>query len=101
VNSPAHLFNLLLHSQAERLGYVAAACTTLSFIPQLLKVKKQGGEGLSYGMLGIYLTGLGLWLLYGMVLHARPVIIANVVSILLVSATIGMKLMIIKPPATD
>ncbi len=28
------------------IGYFAAGCTTLSFVPQLVKIRKQGGAGL-------------------------------------------------------
>jgi len=63
----------------------------LAFIPQISKIRKQGGEDLSYGMLGMYLIGLILWLLYGMILHAGPVIVANVVSIMLVACATVMK----------
>jgi MtN3 and saliva related transmembrane protein len=88
-------------NQAELLGYVAAACTTFSFVPQLIKISKQGGEDLSYGMLGIYLIGQILWLLYGVVLHSRPVIFANVFSIMLVGGAIVMKGKTAKPVAID
>ena len=75
----------------EGIGFVAAACTTFAFVPQLLKIRKQGGRDLSYPMLGIYLAGLFLWLLYGLRLHSPSIISANAVSILLVVAAIAMK----------
>ena len=91
MNLPAPLFNVFLHgaSQAEFVGYVAAACTTFAFVPQIVKISKQGGEDLSYGMLGTYLVGQFLWLLYGVILHSGPVISANVVSILLVAGALA------------
>ena len=96
-------FHILLHGpdQVKFLGYIAACCTTLSFVPQISKIRKQGGKDLSYGMLGIYLIGLNLWLLYGVILHAAPIIAANIVSILLVGFAILMKAMFSEPPATD
>lgn len=39
------------------LGTVAAICTTGAFIPQIVKLRKQGGKDLSYQMLFVYLTG--------------------------------------------
>jgi MtN3 and saliva related transmembrane protein len=83
------------------LGYVAACCTTLSFVPQISKIKRQGGKDLSYTMLGIYLAGLILWLLYGIILRAAPIIVANVASIILVGYAIAMKATFSKPPAID
>jgi len=103
VNLPVHSFNSVLHgvSQVELLGYIAALCTTFSFIPQISKIKKQGGKDLSYGMLGIYLIGLNLWLLYGVILHAAPVIIANVASIMLVAFAIVLKVLADKDRTID
>jgi len=80
-------------------GYFAASCTTLSFIPQLVKIRKQGGEGLSYTMLAIYLVGLLMWLAYGIMLRAKAVVVANAASAALVAAALTMKA-IIKSPAS-
>jgi MtN3 and saliva related transmembrane protein len=73
------------------IGAVAAACTTLSFVPQLLKIRRQGGRDLSDGMLLLYLLGLGLWLAYGIRIRAVEVIGANVVGGALVLAALVMK----------
>jgi MtN3 and saliva related transmembrane protein len=75
----------------ETIGYFAACCTTLSFVPQLVKIRKQGGDGLSYSMLLIYLLGLTMWLIYGVLLHAMAIIAANAVTGGLVAAAIVMK----------
>ena len=72
-------------------GGAAACCTTLSFIPQLVKIRRQGGRDLSDGMLLLYLLGLSLWLVYGVRIHAAEVIGANVVAGVLVIAAIVMK----------
>jgi MtN3 and saliva related transmembrane protein len=79
---------------ANFIGYFAACCTTLSFIPQLAKIRKQGGEGLSYSMLSIYLAGLVMWLIYGIMLRAMAMVVANAASAILVAAAIAMKAMI-------
>jgi 5'(3')-deoxyribonucleotidase/uncharacterized protein with PQ loop repeat len=72
-------------------GTVAALCTTLSFLPQLAKVRRQGGGDLSSTMLVMYLIGLSLWLVYGLLNRAGAVIGANVASIILVSAVAVVK----------
>lgn len=72
-------------------GGVAAVCTTCAFIPQILKIRKQGGGDLSYPMLLLYLTGIVLWLVYGLMLHAAAVIWANAATALLVAIAIVMK----------
>jgi MtN3 and saliva related transmembrane protein len=75
------------------IGYIAAASTTLSFIPQIIKIRKEGGAFvLSYAV--YLLLGLALWLFYGTMLHANAVIIANAASIVLVALAIVMKALV-------
>ena len=73
------------------IGTLAAACTTLAFVPQINKIRQQGGRDLSYGLLGIYLVGLLLWLGYGLLIGAQAVIAANVASAVLVGTAIVLK----------
>jgi 5'(3')-deoxyribonucleotidase/uncharacterized protein with PQ loop repeat len=67
------------------IGTIAALCTTLAFVPQLLRVRRHGGRDLSLTMLTVYVTGMSLWLVYGIINDAGAVIVANVASIGLVS----------------
>ncbi len=67
-------------------GIAAAACTGLAFVPQFFKIEKEGSSELSTAMLGMYLAGQVLWLVYGLEIGALPVILANAASIVLVSA---------------
>ena len=73
-------------------GTVAAICTTGAFIPQILKIRKQGGEDLSYPMLAVYLAGVVLWLVYGLMFHAPAVIWANIATVILVVTALVLKL---------
>ncbi|HTB91942.1 MAG TPA: PQ-loop domain-containing transporter [Candidatus Sulfotelmatobacter sp.] len=75
----------------EIIGAVAGFCTTFAFVPQLLKIRKQGGRDLSYGMLVFYLTGVILWLAYGLLLHSPSVILANAATSLLIFLAILLK----------
>ena len=77
------------------IGILAAFCTTVAFIPQILKLRKQGGKDLSYSMLFLYLTGVTLWLVYGLMLHAAAVIWANAMGILFVTISIVLKATIV------
>ena len=72
-------------------GGAAAICTTLSFVPQLVKIRRQGGRDLSDSMLALYLLGLTLWLVYGVRIRAAEVIGANIVAGTLVIAAVVMK----------
>jgi 5'(3')-deoxyribonucleotidase/uncharacterized protein with PQ loop repeat len=67
-------------------GAAAALCTTLAFVPQLLNMRKRRSAELSSAMLAMYLAGQGLWLVYGLLIGAAPVVAANAVSIVIVSA---------------
>jgi 5'(3')-deoxyribonucleotidase/uncharacterized protein with PQ loop repeat len=72
-------------------GTLAALCTTLAFLPQLIKVWRHGGSGLSSTMLSMYLFGMSLWLVYGVLNDAVAVIAANVASIALVASVAAVK----------
>jgi len=73
------------------IGTVAAVCTTVAFVPQILKIRRQGGGDLSYPMLLLYLMGIILWLVYGLMLHAAAVIWANAATAVLVAIAIVLK----------
>ena len=73
------------------IGSAAAVCTTIAYIPQIFKIRRQGGQDLSYPMLILYLAGILLWLEYGLLLHAAAVIWANVATSLLVAAALVLK----------
>jgi 5'(3')-deoxyribonucleotidase/uncharacterized protein with PQ loop repeat len=75
------------------IGTAATACSALSFLPQVLKVRRQGGRDLSPGMLALLLAGACLWFAYGVLNHALAVIIANIAVIILVSAVAIMKVL--------
>ena len=78
------------------IGIVAAFCTTVAFVPQIVKLRKQGGKDLSYSMLFLYLTGVMLWLVYGVRVHAVAVVWANALAAVLVLVSIVLKA---NPPA--
>ena len=73
------------------IGTVAAFFTTVAFVPQIVKLRKQGGEDLSYQMLVLYLSGVLLWLVYGVRVHAVAVIWANALACLMVLISIILK----------
>ena len=75
------------------LGLLAACCTTLSFVPQVVKAVKTGRTAdISLGMYAILTTGLLLWLVYGIMLRDLPLILANGVSAALSAVVLSMKI---------
>ena len=75
----------------EILGGVAGFCTTFAFVPQLVKIYRQGGRDLSYGMLSLYLFGVFLWLAYGLLIHAQAVTLTNGATAVLITAATILK----------
>ena len=69
------------------IGLVAAALTTASFVPQVAKAyRSRSSADLSLGMYGLFTAGIALWLIYGILTDDLPIIVANVVTLALVSA---------------
>jgi MtN3 and saliva related transmembrane protein len=75
----------------EALGGIAGFCTTFAFVPQLIKIWKQGGRDLSYGMLSLYLGGVLLWLAYGILAHAEALTLTNAVTAIMIGAATLLK----------
>ena len=73
------------------LGPLAGFCTTFAFVPQVVKIWKQGGRDLSYGMLLLYLTGVLLWFCFGLLIASPPVIWTNFVASLLIILATALK----------
>ncbi|HZS26482.1 MAG TPA: SemiSWEET transporter [Candidatus Angelobacter sp.] len=66
------------------IGFVAGTLTTLSFVPQVYKAwQSKRCEDLSWGMIVTFSAGVALWLAYGLLLWAAPIIIANAVTLAL------------------
>lgn len=66
------------------IGYIAAFCTTVAFIPQALKVyKTKRTKDLSLGMFSIFSFGVFCWFLYGVHIEDTPVIVANTITFIL------------------
>lgn len=78
---------------ASAVGLIAAAMTSLSYIPQVRKALPRGSTtDLSLGMLSALWLGLVLWVLYGVLSQDVVVIVANIVAAALVGVVLGCKL---------
>ena len=68
----------------EFFGYFAAILTTLAFIPQLIKtLKTKTAEDVSLTTLIMFLTGVAAWIIYGIQISSKPILIANMITFLL------------------
>ena len=78
---------------ADAIGYAAACLTTCSFVPQAwLTLRTRDVRGISLGMYAVFTTGVALWLLYGWLTDAWPVVVANAITLALASFILVMKL---------
>lgn len=74
-------------------GYAAALLTTCSFVPQAwLTFRSRDVRGISLGMYSVFATGVALWLAYGILLRAWPIVLANAITLTLALAILAMKL---------
>ena len=79
----------------DTLGYLAAVLTTASFLPQAwLTFRTRDVSGISLAMYSVFTLGIALWLAYGLLISAWPIVIANAVTLVLAAAILGMKLVI-------
>lgn len=67
----------------EVLGLVAGGITSVAMMPQLIKViKEKNAEDISVVMLLVLITGLSLWVWYGILQNELPIILSNSFSVL-------------------
>ncbi len=78
---------------ANALGLSAAFCTTAAYIPQAVKVwRTRSTHDVSLVMFIVMVLGVALWLLYGLVISDKPLIIANGITLLLAASILICKL---------
>ena len=83
------------------LGLFAGACTTLSFLPQVIRTLRTRHAGdLSAAWLLIFTVGTAAWLTYGILRSDVAVAAANGVTFVLVMMLVVAKFTT-TPPATD
>ena len=77
----------------ETIGYLAAFLTTCSFVPQAWQTfRTRNVTGISLGMYSVFACGVALWLAYGLLLSAWPIVIANAITLGLALAILAMKI---------
>jgi len=78
---------------SDWLGYAAAILTTSSFLPQVIKTIRSGQtKDISLSMYLLFCSGVTLWLVYGFMIHATPVIVANLATLALSGTILLLKL---------
>jgi MtN3 and saliva related transmembrane protein len=74
-------------------GYAAAVCTTSAYIPQVLRVwRTRSTHDISLKMFVVLVTGISLWLTYGISTGDWPLVAANSITLMLASTILYFKL---------
>jgi len=78
----------------DLIGYGAAILTTAAFVPQALKSwLSRDLSGVSLSMYSLFTLGVALWLLYGILLQSWPIILANLITLVLASLVLSLKIL--------
>jgi MtN3 and saliva related transmembrane protein len=86
------LFDLAPRGSLEWIGSTAAVCTTVSFVPQLIRVwRRKSAHDISLTMFLLFSFGVACWLVYGIGIGSRPVIAANAAALVLSVAILVLK----------
>ena len=82
-----------MNNMTDILGFLAASLTTFSFLPQAVKtIKTKDTSGISLVMYSMFTLGILGWLIYGFLKQDIPLFLANLVTFILASTILGLKI---------
>lgn len=82
------------------IGTIAAVCTTISFLPQAIKcIKTRDTKNISLWMYILFVFGTACWAAYGIYSQSLQVTIANIITFVLASIILVMKIINVKKDA--
>jgi MtN3 and saliva related transmembrane protein len=82
-----------MEEYSEIIGSVAGFLTTVAFVPQAWRIfKTKETRSISLVMFIVFVTGLTCWILYGLLINQLPVVIPNIITLLLASYILTMKI---------
>ncbi|WP_353949124.1 SemiSWEET transporter [Sporolactobacillus sp. Y61] len=86
----------------EWIGLVAAALTSVSFFPQAVRViRTRQLMDISLSMYIVFVAGVTIWIVYGLMLHLTSIFICNVVTLIPASIILILKIQyVIKTKST-
>ena len=74
-------------------GYSAAVIGTVLMVPQVLRSwRTRQVDDLAFGMVLLYVLNCGLWLAYGVMIRAQPVVLCNAAAFLISLVQLSLKL---------
>ncbi|MGD0095962.1 MAG: SemiSWEET transporter [Terracidiphilus sp.] len=90
------------HLPSDLIGSTAAVCTTISFLPQLIRVwQRKSASDISLTMFLLFSFGVACWLVYGIGIGSLPIIAANTVTLILALAILTLKLCYDRKPVIE
>ncbi len=77
----------------EIIGFLAGLCTIFAFLPQVLKViKTKSTESISIIFLMIMIIGVILWVIYGIRINNKIILVANSSTLIMSSIILVYKI---------
>lgn len=77
----------------EIIGLLAGSLTTLSFLPQVIRVfKTRSTKDISLGMYLLFCLGVLLWIAYSYMISSIAVFVANIATLVLAGSILVMKI---------
>ncbi len=77
----------------ESVGFIAASCTTFSFLPQAIRViKTRDTRSLSLIMYAMFTFGVAMWGLYGYFINDLAMILANIITFIFAASILTIKI---------
>ena len=78
----------------EYIGLLAGFCTTGAFLPQVIHTwRSKSVEDISLKMYLLLVTGVVLWIIYGLLIDSLSLVVANGVTLVLAAAVLAMKIL--------
>lgn len=75
------------------IGFIAAALTTFAFLPQTIRIlRTKNTNSISLGMYIAMVSGVTLWLIYGLAINSLPIIAANGITLILSGSILILKI---------
>lgn len=77
----------------EAFGFAAALLTTISFLPQVVRIwRRKQADDISLPAFTAFTLGVACWLTYGLLLGKWPLIVANVPTLILAASVLLLTL---------
>jgi MtN3 and saliva related transmembrane protein len=79
-------------AEINLIGYIAAACTTLCWLPQAVRtIRTKDTRAISLWTQSLFALGIAFWLIYGILAGSMPIVASNAITLPLVLIVLAMK----------